>query len=464
MSRPKFYKDCMGRFWISFTHIVILMFLEFAWTSATGHAGVLSLREAREEALRANLNLNIAREKVAEAQSTKNDRYTKLFPLFSTQGDATHTGQKPRVKLKTGDFGTLPFIGPIPSQDISAIVGKRDTFSATLQLEQPVFEGGRVYFSYLSSKSHEDVTLWDEKQVVQDVLVAVEQAYLNLLKTEEIKGLSLQHLDNIKAHLKDMELKYKEGRVALNDLLKVKVEVERANEDVIKAENDLQIAKGELNLVLNHSFDQPVEVTPVEDPTPVSINVHEAEELARLNRPAIKSAYESREEALLRTRVAEADYYPGFKFMAQYNRQTEEPNTPAEDWTVMMIMDYTLWEWGGTSQRVHAARSVERQRGYNAKLIEKRIIADVWEAWLQIQKADKSIEVAKQALIQADENLRIVRFGFAHGAKTSSDVLDAEELHAKTSLEHVSAKYDAYLARVLFRYAIGQMSVENNQP
>lgn len=464
MSRPKFYKDCMSRFWKSFPHIVILMLLEFAWTSATGHAGVLSLREAREEALRANLNLNIAREKVVEARSIKNDRYTKLFPLFSIQGDATHSGRKPRVKIETGEFGTLPFIGPIPSQDISTIVGKRDTFSATLQLEQPIFEGGRIYFSYLSSKSHEDVTRWDEKQVIQDVLLAVEQAYLNLLKAEDIKKLSLQHLDNIKAHLKDMELKYKEGRVPLNDLLKVKIEVYRAKEDVIKAENDLQIAKGELNLVLNRSFDQPVEVAPVEDPTPVSISVQEAETLARLNRPVIKSAYESREEALFKKRVAEADYYPGFKFMAQYNRQTEEPNTLAEDWAVMMVMNYALWEWGGMSQRVHAARSVERQREYNTKVIEDRVIADVWKTWLQIQKADKSIEVAKQALIQADENLRIMQFGFTHGAKTSTDLLDAEELHAKTSLEYVLAKYDAYFARVLFQYVMGKMSMESNIP
>ena len=422
-------------------------------------AGAITLEEAKKEALKSNISLKMENEKVLGALSVKNDKLTKLFPSLNVAGDEAHSDKEPRVVLNTGEYGTYPLIGSIPSQDIEAFVGKRDTYSATVQFQQPIFEGGKIYYTYLSSKAHEDISRWDEKQTTQDVLFSVEQAYFNLLKSEEIYRHDLKHEDDMKAHLNDIEIKYKEGRVSLNDVLKVKVEEVRANESVIKSDNGRQVAKGRINVLLNRPF-----AAPVEEPRPGTLTVEEGRRLAQLNRPAIKSAVAGIEEAAYKRRVAEGGYFPDLKFVAEYNKQTEQPTTLDENWTVMVTLRYTLFEWGAAGERVNAARAVERQMEYNKLMIENQIASDVWQSWLKIQETDKRIEVTKVASAQAEENLRIVKFGFSHGARTSTDVLDAEDLYSRTSLDSINARYDAYLSRSLFRYSIGILTAQSNEP
>ena len=144
--------------------------------------------------------------------------------------------------------------------------------------------------------------------------------------------------------------------------------------------------------------------------------------------------------------------------MAEYVRQTDQPTIEPENWSVMLLMEYPLWEWGRTGYKVSAARSVERQNSYSIAVLEQRIISEVRQAWLKIREAEERIEVTKEALAQAEENLRITRYGFDQGAKTSTDVLEAEELLSRAYSEHIHAKYEAHFAKTVLRYAMGKMA------
>jgi outer membrane protein TolC len=420
-------------------------------------AGAISLRQAREEALKNNLNIKIAGERFLEAQSLRRQRLTEMFATIDANAYESHTDPRARIRIGLGEYGAYPVIGPIPGHDVSLVSGPRDVYQVAIVAQQPVFSGGRLYFSYLQAKAHEKMTEWDGKQIEQDTLFLVEQVYILLLKTEELKKIAQQHEKAVQAHLSDVQLMYEKGRVALNDVLKVKAETARASEEVIKADNDLLIARGHLNLILNRSFDEPVEAMPLEEVSPVTTSMEDAEAMARLNRADVQKAYAANKKASFNKRIKESGYYPDFNFVGQYVNQTEQRNTESDSWSVMLVGRYQLWDWGGTSHEVAAAKSVERQSELNILAVEKQVGADVQQALLQIQEVDRRIDAAKDALEHAQENLRITQFGFSHGAKTSSEVLDAEELYTKTGSEYVQARYDAHLARSVFRYSVGMM-------
>lgn len=455
--------ETTGKKVMSFFNMRLIMIWTAALTIFVGAplANAITLQDAKEEAFRANLNIKAAKEKVLESQSIRKERFTNFFPTVYVKGYGIYVHEEPRVKLKSGEYGTYSLIGPFPDKDISIARGEQDTYKVALQLKQPVFTGGRIYFSYLQAKAHEEEDKWDKQQVIQDILFGVEQAYFSLLKAKEIKKLAEQHEKTIKAHMANMELRYEKGRMALNDVLRVKVEVERTKELVIKADNELSVAEMQLNLILNRPIDQLIGVTPVVEPTPITITIKDAEKLALLNRPSLKVARAQRQEALFNRRVAESDYYPDFKFVAEYIRQTEQPNTEPENWSVMLMMEYPLWEWGGTGHKVNTAKAIEQQSKYYISAFENQIAFEVRQTWLQIQEADKRIEVVKEAMVHAEENLRITQLGFSNGVKTSTDVLDAEELLSRTRSEYVQAKYDAYFARSILRYVMGKMKIED---
>lgn len=436
-------------------------FLASFMFTAAGASHALTLSEAREEALRVNLSVKLSMEKAAEAASVRKQKYTDFFGKLDSRAFASHAEPEPHINVQAGEYGTFPGTGPIPAEDRTVLNGEQDTYGVAVRLEQPLFQGGRIYNSYRQSMAAEESAGFDGKNMVQEILLRTESAYIDLLKAGELKKAVEQHLKTVEAHLKDMKLLYERGRASQNDVLKVKVELARASESLIIAENDHQIAAGRLNAILDRPFEAAIEPEPITDARKLEITAREAENLAILNRPDMKSAYGKSREALFRRKVSEADYYPGVKLVSEYVHQTEQPAVENDEWSVKMLLEYRLWDWGGRSHKVDAARSAERQRHLELLTIESGIYSEVHESLLNVRAADKRVEVMKEAFHQAEENLRITKFGFEHGAKTSTDVLDAEDLKSKTGSDHIQARYGSHRARAVFRYAIGQMDRES---
>jgi outer membrane protein TolC len=414
----------------------------------------LSLQEARELALQNNLLIKASKEKILETQSLREEQDTTFYPTFSLYGYGMHQDNIPEVVTEAGSFGTF-LSSPVPSTDVVTDAGEEDNYYISVKMEQPVFAGGKIYYSYKLAEAHEEWAHWNDQQVMLNVLFKVEETFFNLLKAEETKKFVNMHEKTLKAHLEDMELRYEKGRVSLNEILKVKVEVSRASEMVIKADNAVLVAKTRLNTVLNRPVDQPLAANPVEDIALITFTLKEAERLAILNHPSLKSANKQIQEAAYNTQISEADYYPEVKFIAEYYNQTDQPVEPEDNWYVMLAMNWPFWQWGKTGHKVSSARAIERQAEYRFSELKNNILADVHQAWLQLQEADKRIDVSKEAMVQAEENLRITQLGFTHGVKTSTDLLEAEDLQTETQSEYIQAKYDAYFARTTLRYVMG---------
>ena len=423
----------------------------------------LTLHEAKDEALKANLDIKISGEKVSEAQSVKKASFTKLFPELSVNSSGTYMDKRTGLFIEKGAYGTYPF-GPSPLNDSVITTSDRDVYRLGMKIAQPVFAGGKIYFSYRQAKSVEEEVQWSEKQTVQDVLFLVETAYCNLLKAEELRKLAEQHENTLKAHLEDMEKLHQKGRVAFIDVLKVRVQASRASEDVVKTNNDVAVAKVQLNLILNRPLDQVSEVIPLSTPHVVPISVLDAEREAKSRNKALNSARAKKMTAEMQRRVAEADYYPNITLTGSYYTQNRQPSSPDEQLSVMLSMDWSLWHWGETQHKVDAARAFERQMQYSVSSLENQISANVRDDFYEIEQTDKRIEVAKDALVQAEENLRITQVGFSNGRKTSTDVLDAEDLLSKSRSDYLQAFYDAHAARAHLRYVMGVMESDDFSP
>jgi outer membrane protein len=448
---------------ISLKNILILFMtaLMIFFHAEAMHA--LTLKEAKDEALRKNLDIKISGEKVSEAQSAKKASFTKLFPELSTNSYGTYMDKPTGLFIEKGAYGTYPF-GPSPLRDSFITTNERDIYRLGIKIEQPVFTGGKIYYSYRQSKSVEEEIRWSDKQTVQDVLFLVETAYYNLLKAEDMKKSAEQHEITLKAHLADMEQLYQKGRVAFIDILKVRVQLSRAGEDVVKTNNDVAVAKVQLNLVLNRPLEQVLEVIPLGNPQAVPISVQDAEKEAKSKNNALNSARTKKITAELQRRIVEADYYPSITLTGGYYTQNKQPSSPDEQLSVMLSMDWSLWHWGETHHKVDAARAYERQIEYAVSSLESQIAANVKDDFYQIDQADKRIDVAKDALVQAEENLRITQVGFSNGRKTSTDVLDAEDLLSKSQSDYLQAFYDAHAARSHLRYVMGAMESEGFLP
>lgn len=123
-------------------------------------------------------------------------------------------------------------------------------------------------------------------------------------------------------------------------------------------------------------------------------------------------------------------------------------------WMVNVGMQWKLFD-GSTR---HSSDAINRQA---ISLKEQRddlgsiISLQVRQAWLDIQEAKKRIEVTQQAIAQADENLKVTTDRYQQGLSTNTEVLKAEDLRTKTHDNFNNASYDAALASLRLRRAVG---------
>ncbi len=85
------------------------------------------------------------------------------------------------------------------------------------------------------------------------------------------------------------------------------------------------------------------------------------------------------------------------------------------------------------------------------------IALEVRRAWNDRNEAANRMDVARQAVDQAMENLRVVRNRYAAGASTNSEVLDAETLREQSLSNRDNARYDFVLARLRLARAVGNL-------
>ncbi|MCK9419589.1 MAG: TolC family protein [Nitrospirae bacterium] len=439
--------------------MIISLVLTASFVLGRAPVYALSLQEAREEALQANLDIKISQEKTRQSEFLYQESFTKFLPVLSLTGRGSYYNNEQAIYVPGGSYGLFVF-GPIPSSDVVIPLTDNAFYSGGVKLQQPIFQGGRIYYSYKEDESKSTESRWDEKQTIQDTLLNVEKAYSQLLKAEDLKNSAEQHRNTLAANLSDVEKLFKHGRVAYIDVLKVKVEVSHAEGQLVKATNDVSVAEGKLNLIVNRPLDQPVQPVHFDKPQPVTVNRADANAVAKSNNKALCSARVKKTTALYQRNVAEADYYPNINLTTEYSVQTGQQTLPPNAWSVMVNLDWPIWQWGGTKNKVAAARAYERQMEFTVTLLENQIADEVRSSFFLIEEADTRMEIDNEAIARSEENLRITQIGFDQGRKTSTDVLDAEDQLSKSRSLYIQDLYDAHNARAQLRYLMGTMETK----
>jgi outer membrane protein TolC len=171
-------------------------------------------------------------------------------------------------------------------------------------------------------------------------------------------------------------------------------------------------------------------------------------------RPEIKAAQLTVEQAKEAVKIAKAGFYPTVSLGGSYSTSSEEPSLLGElrghNWYAQAVASFTIFEWGKTAYKV-AESKVKVDQAEDAKTqIVEQIVFEVKQNYLNMLNAEKNIGVAQKSLEQAEENLRINEERYKNQVATQTEVLDAVALLAQ-------ARQNYYLALSAYNIAKAQL-------
>jgi outer membrane protein len=415
----------------------------------------LSLKQTIEQAIEANLKLKQSQEEVKAAEETRKVSITQFLPTFSSSYDYLHRN-KPLTQNLTG-------LGPSPE----FVVAPEDQYTFVTSFTQPIFRGFELINQYKISDLGLNSAELSEKITRQDVILDAKNAYYSVLKTQKLLDVAEQRVIQIASQKDVAENFYEVGMSPLNDLLQAQASLANARQGLIAAQNNLEIAKSQFNIVLRRPVNSPVAIEDILDYRPLVHDIDYYLSNAQDNRLEIKVADLQVQIAEKEVTLARKDYYPSINLTGHYTRIGDnydvdggEGISDAAAWNIEATARWDFWEWGRTSYGVNEKLHRLSQAQYSRSQILDNIELEVKTAFLRAKESEKNITTVEKAIEQAKENYRINQERFKEQVATTTDVLNAQTLLSDTLTNYYSALYDFKISNATLFRAIGQEVME----
>ena len=415
----------------------------------------LSLKETIEQAIAANLKLKQSQEEVKAAEEVRKESITRFLPTLSSSYDYLHRNKELTQSL----YG----LGSGPE----FVVRPDNQYTFVTSFTQPIFRGFELINQYKISDLGLNSAELSQKITRQDVILDAKNAYYSVLKTQKLLGVAEQRVIQIASQKEVAENFFEVGMSPLNDLLQAQASLANARQGLIAAQNNLEIAKSQFNIVLRRPVNSPVAIEDILDYKPLVQDIDYYLSTARDNRLEIKVADLQVQIAEKQVVLARKDYYPSINLTGQYMRTGDnydvnggEGISDAAGWQVEATAQWDFWEWGRSSFGVKEKLHRLSQAQYSRSQILDNIELEVKTAFLRAKEAEKNITTVEKAIEQAKENFRINQERFKEQVATTTDVLNAQTLLSDTLTNYFNALYDFKISNATLYRAMGQEVME----
>lgn len=326
-------------------------------------------------------------------------------------------------------------------------------FKTQAIVSMPAYTSGVIEHNIKAAEAALEAAKQHEVSTVLDLKMQVAEAYINVLRAEGALQVVQSHLESMAAHSQDANNKFTQGIVARNDVLAANVEQANAQQKTVQVSNQIDIAKSRYNQLLNRNLTTAVQLANQIPKLPQGA-LKELTDTALKQRPELTVLTEQIESLEQQAHSISSGLLPQIGISGGYQYEQNRYQVHEGMWMVNVGMQWKLFD-GATRHKsdaiVKQAIALKEQRDELTSMIGLQ----VRQAWLDSQEAQKRIEVAKQAIAQANENLKVSTDRYQQGLATNTELLKAEDLRTMAHDNLNNAQHDFALATLHLRYALG---------
>ena len=438
--------------WLIFSVVVGLTAHGFSWAAEAGQP--LTLHEAIAAALKHNPQVTAARYALSAAAYQTTAARSGLLPQVYASETYNHTNSP------LWAFGTKLNQGVIQSSDFNPdLLNNPDAvnnFATALSLSWNLYDGGQTRIGWDQARLGEKIAALSLTRSEQQVISQAAEAYVGLLLAVKNHAVVIQALETARAHLKLVQDRFRGGLSVKSDVLRAQVRIADLEQQRLMAESDIQVAQAMLYAAMGQPDEGRVTpATPLEKATPTKGALDEWLAQALDRRPDLKETALQEEIAQKDIARARAGHYPTLALQGNYEVNSEDFSDSNDNYTVGAVLRVNLYSGQGISSRTATAKSMLARVKALRKAQELGVRVETQRAFYHAQSAWQSIAVARQAVDQAEEGLRIVANRYGGGLLTIVDLLDAQTALQQARTHHYKAMHDYQVARIKLALAVG---------
>ena len=442
--------------------LILLLFC-----ATTLHAQeLLTLDQCRQLALDNNKRMVAASKQTQAAHYTVKSYKGNFFPNFIASGTGLYSTADGTFNIPGGNLPTfLPDANgqPTPNGGFAYFPGidlnykVRTVWMGGIQVEQPIFMGGKILAAYRMATLGKQIAQLNENLTATEVILETDQAYALMVKAQEMNKVAESYHAVLQELMKNVQSAYKHGLKSKNDVLKVQVKLNESELSIRKAENALRLA----NMNLCHLIGKPLtETLQISDDFPVIEQAFETQINDITARPEYSLLNKQVDMAKQQVKLSRSELLPQVGIRGSYDyihglKVNEQTLFDKGNFSVMLNVTIPLFHFGERINKMRASKAqLEQVRMEQADLNEKMHL-ELTQAANNLDEAKLQTALADRSLEQADENRRISKGEYEAGLEPLSDHLEAQALWQQAYETKVDAHFQLYLSYVKYLKAAG---------
>ena len=415
--------------------------------SVTPEPAAFSLADAIAFAQQHSPRLRSARATIERARGQEQAAFAPFLPEIDLlfQSGATSNNQGP------GATGPTGFILA------SSTPGTHGYVQTELQLLWTLYDFGRRAGRHNQAAARERIAKLQLVRADQTVQFDVTAAYLNILLARASRLVQEDAIRQAEATLKDARARLKGGVADPNDVLRAEVQLSESQEAFVNAREAESVAIAQLNNVMGRDAALPLRVLEVKLPPPERRpSLAESLEIAAAERPEIGFARQAVVAAQEGVATAKAAYLPLITVRGSTGRVDGAHILTGWQLGAGVHLEVPLYTGGLLDGELHTAEAELAVAVADAQIIQDMISLEVDRAFQSERAAGQRIELSRPAVVQAQENLRLIRVKYTNGDASPTDVVDAETALTRSQQRLNSAVYTYLAALARLDYATGR--------
>lgn len=364
--------------------------------------------------------------------------------------------EKSEWAINEAQGGKLPTLSLGSSYNLkqSGSVGSGNDLNNSLRLGWQVYSGGRVEGQIDQAKKNAGIAALGIEKAKEQVKLDTVTSYFTVLQTGNLVDVNRQTVTNLTEHLNSVQAKYDAGVVAKSDVLRAEVELANARQNLIKAENNYDLAKN--SLMSNMMVDAGTDLTLTESLqyAPYEKTLDDCLVLAEKNRPDIAQADAAVAMAATGIDLAKSGRLPSVSLSAS-NGWSDGVLPASDNWSVGVSASWNLFDAGVTGAKVKQADASLTKAQEQAKQTKTGGLLEVRQNYLSMTEAQKRLDTNAVAESKAEEDLYIAKEKYNAGVGTNLDVIDAQLALTQAKTNRIQSLYDYNVSVAKLNKAIG---------
>ena len=425
-----------------------------AETQAAAELQAETLLDVLRRAFQSNPTIQAERARQRATKQLKPQAWSGALPQITASGAYTDVDQDQVINATTFD-PNLPVDTPNETRNFQL-----ETLSAQVQGELAIFTGLRNFNAIKQADARVRAGGAQLVSVEQSVLTNAATAYFDVVRDKEVVDANENNVRVLLRQKEEADLRFEVGEITRTDVAQAEARLAGARARLTSAKAQLAISRARFRELTG---DNPG--TLQEDPSlPVSPEtIMSAVDIAKVYSPDVIAARANEEASRREIAIAKSAFSPQVSLTANY-QYAEEPSSfvlEDEQFAYGVRATMPIFQGGLNISRVREARALNDADERRIVEAERRATAAVTASWEQLQAAQSNI-VSAQSQLEANElALRGVRREAQLGARTTLDVLNAEQEFVNSVVDLASAERDARVALFELLANAGVLTLES---